>query len=89
MRPFIVAPKPVTSPLQPPRPRLGNRHDVLEERGPPPGANTEGRYWRRPICGKILLGPSDLCEGPPYRIDPPASFQTRAYMVPTGIGYPN
>jgi hypothetical protein len=27
-RPFIVAPKPMTSPLQPLRPRLGDRHDV-------------------------------------------------------------
>jgi hypothetical protein len=28
MRPFIVALKPMTLPLQPPRPRLGDRHDV-------------------------------------------------------------
>jgi hypothetical protein len=28
MRSFIVAPKPMTSPLQPLRPRLGDRHDV-------------------------------------------------------------
>jgi hypothetical protein len=28
VRPFIVAPKSMTSPLQPLRPRLGDRHDV-------------------------------------------------------------